>query len=98
MCEWRSVRVRCHESPHGEAVSSHLRLFHTVSEKLSEKGYEQGFKGSFGRYEEAEMGQKGASRRSVGLRHGCFEGFSDSFSSSTLAIWPRITSHSLGAL
>src|SRR5215216_4942019 len=33
MCEWRSVRVRCHESPHGEAVSSHLRLFHTVSSR-----------------------------------------------------------------
>ena len=32
MCEWRGVRVRCHEPPHGEAVGSCLRLFHTVSE------------------------------------------------------------------
>ena len=33
MCEWRSVRVRYYESPHGEAVGSHMRLFHTVSGK-----------------------------------------------------------------
>src|SRR5215218_3963971 len=32
MCERGSVRICCHESPHGEAVSSPLRLFHTVSE------------------------------------------------------------------
>src|SRR5215216_5142915 len=32
MCKWRGVRICCHESPHGEAVSSRLRLFHTVSE------------------------------------------------------------------
>jgi hypothetical protein len=32
MCEWRSVRICCYESPHAEAVSSSLRLFHTVSE------------------------------------------------------------------
>src|SRR5215213_2138592 len=31
MCERGSVRICCHESPHGEAVSSPLRLFHTVS-------------------------------------------------------------------
>jgi hypothetical protein len=31
VCKWRSVRVRCHESPHAEAIGSHLRLFHTVS-------------------------------------------------------------------
>src|SRR3712207_2464798 len=31
LCERRSVRVRCHESPHDEALSSRLRPFHTVS-------------------------------------------------------------------
>src|SRR5215207_10365403 len=31
MCEWRSVRVRCHDSPHDEAPYPHLRPFHTVS-------------------------------------------------------------------
>ena len=31
MCERRSIRVRCHESPHVEAVGSCLRAFHTVS-------------------------------------------------------------------
>ena len=37
MCNQRGVRVRCHESPHAEAIGSHLRLFHTVSEeKFSE--------------------------------------------------------------
>src|SRR5215208_7889212 len=37
MCKWRGVRICCHESPHGEAVSSRLRLFHTVSkEEFSE--------------------------------------------------------------
>jgi hypothetical protein len=37
MCEWRSVRVRYYKSPHDEAVGSHMRLFHTVSERLYEK-------------------------------------------------------------
>ena len=32
LCERRSVRVRCYESPHGEAVDPRLRPFHTVSE------------------------------------------------------------------
>ena len=32
MCERRSVRVRCHESPYAEAASSRLRPFHTASE------------------------------------------------------------------
>src|SRR5829696_9343487 len=27
----RRSRVRCHDSPHAEAIGSHLRLFHTVS-------------------------------------------------------------------
>src|SRR5215217_4125380 len=31
VCKWRRSRVRCHESPHAEAIGSHLRLFHTVS-------------------------------------------------------------------
>src|SRR5215212_5326159 len=31
MCEWRSVRICCHESPHGEAVDPLMRRFHTVS-------------------------------------------------------------------
>src|SRR5215218_4734836 len=31
MCERRSVRLCCHESPHGEAIGSLMRLFHTVS-------------------------------------------------------------------
>jgi hypothetical protein len=31
MCERRSVGICCHESPHGEAVGSRLRLFHTIS-------------------------------------------------------------------
>jgi transposase len=39
VCQWRSVSICCHESPHAEAVSPLMRLFHTVSEKLSEKGY-----------------------------------------------------------
>src|SRR5918993_1120705 len=33
VCERRSVRVRCHESPHAEAVGSLMRLFHTVSRR-----------------------------------------------------------------
>jgi hypothetical protein len=48
--------------------------------KLSEKGSERVFEGGFGRYEDAEMGPKEPSRRSVELRHGCSQGFSDSFS------------------
>src|SRR5215211_1010044 len=32
MCKRRSVRLCCHESPHGEAIGSLMRLFHTVSE------------------------------------------------------------------
>src|SRR5215211_3679211 len=33
MCKWGSVRICCHESPHGEAFGSLMRLFHTVSEE-----------------------------------------------------------------
>src|SRR5215217_3683772 len=33
MCERRSVRLCCYESPHGEAIDSLMRLFHTVSEQ-----------------------------------------------------------------
>jgi hypothetical protein len=47
--------------------------------KLSEKGSERDLEGGFGRYAEAEMAPKVPSRQSVGLRHGCFQGFSDSF-------------------
>ena len=32
MCKRRSVRLCCHEVPHGEAIGSLMRLFHTVSE------------------------------------------------------------------
>src|SRR5215208_7996771 len=32
MCERRSVRVRCHDSPHDEAARPCLRTFHTASE------------------------------------------------------------------
>src|SRR5215216_2124032 len=31
MCERRSVRICCHESPHDAAADPHLRPFHTVS-------------------------------------------------------------------
>jgi len=31
MCERRSVRICCDESPHDEAVDPALRAFHTVS-------------------------------------------------------------------
>ena len=33
MCERRSVRICCHDSPHDEAVDPRLRPFHTVSEE-----------------------------------------------------------------
>src|SRR5215207_2444772 len=47
VCERRSVRICCHESPHAEAVSSCLRLFHTVSEgEFSE--VEGAWRGVFG--------------------------------------------------
>jgi hypothetical protein len=37
VCEWRSVRICCHDPPHGEANRPRLRTFHTVSEgKFSE--------------------------------------------------------------
>src|ERR671914_2486911 len=36
MCERRSVRVRCDDSPHDEAARSSLRTFHTVSLRASE--------------------------------------------------------------
>ncbi len=48
-------------------------------EKLSEKGSERGLEGGFGCYEEAEMGRKEPSQRSLGPRRGRFRGFSDSF-------------------
>ena len=37
MCERRSVRICCHESPHGEAARPCLRPFHTVSNPSSGK-------------------------------------------------------------
>ena len=46
--------------------------------KLSEKGSEQRTEGGFGRYEEVEMVRKEPSRRSVGLRYGHLQDFSDS--------------------
>jgi hypothetical protein len=33
MCERRSVRICCHDSPHDEAVDPRLRPFHTVSRR-----------------------------------------------------------------
>jgi hypothetical protein len=47
-------------------------------QRLSEKGSEQRSEGGFGRYEEAEMGRNKPSGRSVGLRHGHLQDFSDS--------------------
>jgi hypothetical protein len=47
--------------------------------RLSEKGSERGLEGGFGCYEEAEMGRKEPSQRSLGPRRGRFRGFSDSF-------------------
>jgi hypothetical protein len=32
MCEWRSVGICCHDSPHDEAVDPSLRAFHTASQ------------------------------------------------------------------
>jgi hypothetical protein len=32
MCEWRGVRICCHDSPHDEAARPCLRTFHTASE------------------------------------------------------------------
>src|SRR3712207_5475437 len=40
MCERRSVRICCHESPHAEAASPRLRPFHTASPKPYEKSGE----------------------------------------------------------
>ena len=37
VCERRSVRVRCHDSPHDEAARPCLRTFHTASEENSPK-------------------------------------------------------------
>jgi hypothetical protein len=48
--------------------------------RLSEKGSEQRYEGGFGCHEEAEMGRKEPSGRSVGLRHGHLQDFSDSLS------------------
>jgi hypothetical protein len=47
-------------------------------ERLSEKGSERGSEGEFGRNEVDETGRKEPSLRSLGLRHGSFQGFSDS--------------------
>src|SRR5215213_3975260 len=46
MCERRSVRVRCHDSPHDEAARPCLRTFHTASEgEVSEVRTELGVRG-----------------------------------------------------
>src|SRR5215212_4534356 len=34
MCEWRSVRLCWHDSPHAEAAHPRLRTFHTASEGI----------------------------------------------------------------
>jgi len=57
--------------------------------KLSEKGSERGLEGGFGRYEEAEMGRKEPSQRSLGPRRGRFRGFSDSFLTAFYEVRPR---------
>jgi hypothetical protein len=43
--------------------------------RLSEKGSEQRSEGGFGRYEEAEMGRKEPSGRSVGYATGAYKTF-----------------------
>src|SRR5215217_1215339 len=68
-----------YQGPFKEDSSTGSRVINeVVLERLSEKGSEGGFEGGFGRYEETEMGPKEPSRWSVGLRQGCFQGFSDS--------------------
>ena len=62
----------------GELRYGEVRRIHLL--KLSEKESEQGFEGGFGRHEENETGRKEPSRRSLGLRHGSFQGYSDCFS------------------
>jgi hypothetical protein len=57
-----------------------VRTFQTVSLETVRKGSEQRSCRPFGRYTEHEIGQKGASRRPVGLRHEHVRAFSDSFS------------------
>ena len=61
-----------------DAVRYAAKWLKSSALKLSEKGSEQRSEGGFGRYEEAEMGRKEPSGRSVGLRHGHRQDFSDS--------------------
>ena len=64
--------------PFSDAACQAAKWIKSSASRLSEKGYEQGSEGGFGRYEEDETGQKEPSRRSLGLRHGSFRSFSDS--------------------
>jgi hypothetical protein len=62
MCERRSVRICCHDSPHDEAVRPSLRTFHTASkEEFSE------VRGSKVDFEVALRGDRGGATR--GVRH-----------------------------
>src|SRR5215208_5341474 len=48
MCERRSVRVRCHDSPHDEAARPCLRTFHTASEgEFSEVSFDGVLRGPY---------------------------------------------------
>src|ERR671913_162708 len=53
--------------------------FGELRQETVRKGSERGFENEFRRYEEAKIGPIKPSWRSVGLRHCCFQGFSDSF-------------------
>src|SRR5829696_5505124 len=63
-------------------MAYYSKLFHGLPRiplpRLSEKGSEQRSEGGFRRYEDAEMGPKEPAGRSVGLRHGHLQDFSDS--------------------
>jgi hypothetical protein len=53
--------------------------FQTVSQKLSEKGYEQRSKRDFGWYTQGEMDRNAPLWQPAGLRCRRLRGFSDSF-------------------
>ena len=61
-----------------ESVSLYSLMAKVEPRETVRKGAEGGFEGGFRRYEVAEMSPKEPSRRSVVLRQGCFQSFSDS--------------------
>jgi hypothetical protein len=64
-------------------------LFTQLPRETVRKGFEQRSNCEFDRYTEHEIGQEGASRQPVGLRHQHVRDFSDSLRSWTLAICER---------